>query len=114
MSGLAIDAYSRAPVLDDYDFVNIDCVRAWLAARGWSVDAAALAGQSDDATAQVGQRMTERWSRSGGAYALLPLRGFEVSCRWGMALDDVCSAEGIAGRERWAVLDAWMGVVGGE
>jgi len=94
------------PALTDYQLIDIDRARAWLTARGW-------VASPDPARWQSG-RIVEWWVKPGRGSAILPLRGDDAHRCWGEALDDVCAMEGIAGRERWAVLDAWMGEVEGE
>jgi hypothetical protein len=93
------------PALSDYDLIDIDRARAWLTARGWVA--------SPDPTPWAPGCIFERWAKPGCGIVLLPMGGHDAPRRWGEALDDVCAAEGIVGRERWAVLDAWLGEVEG-
>ena len=84
------------PTAEDYQPMDMERAQVWLTERGWS-----------EGIAERRENLQRFYSPLGG-YILLPLDGCQDALRfWAEAFDCACRIEGIVGRERWSVLDAW-------
>jgi hypothetical protein len=85
--------------------IDIDRARSWLISKGWALD------ENPVDPVAAASAVMEGWEKGLDSFILLPFAQCEDACRrWLEALDDVCDYEGITGRDRWGVVDAWCGI----